>query len=247
MGDINQRRFIERYRGDLAGPYLEVGSKDYGNTADLRSLFADGDNYVGVDLEDGPGVDALLDLAAPFDEVDTRLQGKRFGTIFCLSVLEHCRQPFVMAENLTRLLEPAGKLCVAVPFAFRYHAYPCDYWRFTHEGVKTLFPRIEFRPEDGVASSPKRSELEPLDEEIGMIEFGTTAHWRKGRVVRGLCAKALGVLGRSGVLSWLSVHRYVLAPTEIIMIGTLKEDAPSITAPVPPAARGRAAPGPPRR
>jgi len=221
MGDINHRRFIQRYRADLAGPYLEVGSKDYGNTADLRSLFAGRDDYVGVDLEDGPGVDVRLDLAEPFDQIDARLQRRRFGTIFCLSVLEHCRQPFVMAENLTRLLKPAGKICIAVPFAFRYHAYPSDYWRFTHEGVKTLFPRIAFRPEDTVASSPKRSAMDPLDVEVGVIEFGTTAHWRKGRLLRGLCAKALGVLGRSGVLSWLSAYRYVLAPTEIIMLGTL--------------------------
>ena len=32
----------------------------------------------------------------------------------------------------------------SVPFVWRIHAYPSDYWRFTKEGVKLLFPRIRF-------------------------------------------------------------------------------------------------------
>ncbi len=40
MGDINQRLYIEKYAGLLKGPYLEVGSKDYGNTENLRSIFS---------------------------------------------------------------------------------------------------------------------------------------------------------------------------------------------------------------
>jgi hypothetical protein len=223
MGDINHRRFIQRYRADLAGPYLEVGSKDYGNTVDLRSLFAGGDDYVGVDLEDGPGVDALLDLAEPFDQIDTRLQGKRFGTIFCLSVLEHCRQPFVMAENLTRLLEPAGKICVAVPFAFRYHAYPGDYWRFTHEGVKRLFPRLTFDPEHCAWATSRRNDFRAVDEQVGKIPFGFKSHWKQGHLLRGVTGKILRLLPKIGVLGWLSGYRYVLAPTNLLMIGEFVE------------------------
>ena len=30
MGDINQLRFIQRYAARFTGPYLEVGSLDYG-------------------------------------------------------------------------------------------------------------------------------------------------------------------------------------------------------------------------
>ncbi len=144
MGSINQLLFVKRHASELAGPFLEVGSKDYGNTQDLRSVFRGRGEYVGADIEAGPGVDVVLDFTRPFAEVDNQLAGRRFGTIFCLSVMEHCTQPFAMADNLTQLLLPGGKLCIAVPFAFQFHAYPSDYWRFTHEGIKILFPRLQF-------------------------------------------------------------------------------------------------------
>lgn len=224
MGDTNQLLFIQRHAESLDGPYLEVGSKDYGSTQDLRAVFAGRGPYVGVDFEQGPGVDRLLDLTADFEHIDTTLGGTKFGTIFCLSVLEHCRQPFRMAENLTRLLKPGGKICISAPFSFKFHAYPSDYWRFTHEGIKTLFPRLEFAAEQGAYATSRDGEFGPLDEELGRITFGTKAHWRKGHVVRGLSAKALALLARIGILRWLSGYRYVLAPTQILMIGTLKHE-----------------------
>jgi len=37
-------------------PYLEVGSKDYGNTQDIKSLFPKAERYAGIDMEEGPRV-----------------------------------------------------------------------------------------------------------------------------------------------------------------------------------------------
>ena len=219
MGDVNQLLFIRRHAHRFTGPYLEVGSKDYGSTQDLRALFADKGDYVGVDLETGPGVDLVLDLAGDLAPIEAALGGERVGTVFCLSVLEHCERPFCMAENLTRLLSPGGHLCVAVPFAFKFHAYPSDYWRFTHEGVKRLFPELVFRPDDGLAATSRNGDFHPLDARLGRIDFSTKAHWRRGKFCRGISAAVLRWLARAGPLAWLAGHRYLLAPTMILMIG----------------------------
>ncbi len=40
MGNINDQIFIRNYISNFEGPYLEVGSKDYGNTQDIKTLFA---------------------------------------------------------------------------------------------------------------------------------------------------------------------------------------------------------------
>jgi SAM-dependent methyltransferase len=210
MGHLHQLRFVTQYTASLDGPYLEAGAKDYGNTQDLRPLFAGRGPYVGVDMDPGPGVDVVLDLTDDFDRLDTELGGVRFGTIFCLSVLEHCRRPAVMAENLTRLLRPGGKLCVSAPFAFKIHAYPSDYWRFTPEGIRALFPELEFRDKDGVWVSTQSGDFRPLDEQLGKIPLATRPYWREGRFLRGLSAK---------LLRWFTGYRYVLAPTDIMMIG----------------------------
>lgn len=223
MGDINQLIFVRKYAEQLEGPFLEVGSKDYGSTQDLRVLFANKDEYIGIDMEDGPGVDVVLDLTEDFEQIDLKLCGQRFGTIFCLSVLEHCEQPFKMAENLTLLLEPKGRICISAPFSWKIHAYPNDYWRFTPEGIRRLFPRLEFNPGQSLAATSKENEFQKLDEDFGKISFSLGRYWRNGHVLRGISAKLLKMLSHFGVLSWLTGYRHLFAPTSILMVGRLKD------------------------
>ncbi len=224
MGDANQVLFIEKHAADLHGPYLEVGSKDYGSTADLRPLLGDSRQYTRVDIQPGPGVDLVLDLTAPFEQIDTALGGARFGTIFCLSVLEHCRQPFAMAENLTRLLAPGGRVCLSVPFAWKFHGYPSDYWRFTQEGVRLLFPRLVFDPAGCAAATSIEGDFRPVDRQLGRISFSSKRHFQQGRILRGVSAKVLRLLPKVGLLRWLCAHPYVLAPTNLMMIGRLEDN-----------------------
>jgi hypothetical protein len=82
---------------------LEIGSR-YGLTQEIRKLFSNSE-YIGIDMEGGPGVDVVLDLAKNFEFVDKILKQRKFNTVFCLSVLEHCSNPFMMAENITNLLK----------------------------------------------------------------------------------------------------------------------------------------------
>lgn len=227
MGDVNHRLFVEKYRPLLRGPYLEVGSKDYGSTENLRGLVPRGEEYLGVDQEAGPGVDVVLDLTLPFPEIDARLGGRRFGTIFCLSVLEHCQSPWQMAENLSGLLRPGGVLFVSAPFAWKFHAYPSDYWRFTPEGIRRLFPQLQFPPEMGQWATNRPGDFYPLDGQIGKIRFRTTAYRRKGRWVWAIGVALLRILRTVGLLGFLEGFSYVLAPTNVMMVGRLPEDSAS--------------------
>lgn len=137
MGDVNQRLFLTRAVPRVAGPILEVGSKDYGNTTSFRDAF-EGNEYIGVDLSPGQGVDRVIDLATGIGD----LTEGHFALAICCSVLEHVRRPWEMAANLTRLLRAGGTLYVAVPWVWRYHPYPDDYFRFSWRGVAELFPRF---------------------------------------------------------------------------------------------------------
>lgn len=223
MGDFNQSAFIRNTADRLEGPYLEIGSKNYGSTQDLRSLFASRGKYVGIDMAAGPGVDLVLDMTRDFAEIDAMLGGERFGTVFCLSVLEHCDQPFRMAENITRLLRADGVLCVSVPFVWQFHGYPSDYWRFTHEGVKKLFPGLAFDVEQGVAATSRTGETRRLDTEIGKIPISAGYHRKRGRLLQAASAGALRLLSKAGLLTWLAGYRYVMAPTMISMVGTRRD------------------------
>jgi cephalosporin hydroxylase len=137
MGDVNQRLFLTRYLPEVDGPILEVGSKDYGNTASFRDAYVSKE-YIGVDLSGGKNVDRVIDLTLGTGD----LPHSHFALVICCSVLEHVRRPWEMAENLTRLLRPGGAIYVAVPWVWRYHPYPDDYFRFSWRGVAEIFPRI---------------------------------------------------------------------------------------------------------
>lgn len=139
MGDVNQRLFLTRAMPKSDGPVLEVGSRDYGNTENFREVYP-GNEYIGVDLSAGKNVDRVIDLAQGIGD----LAEEHFSLVICCSVLEHVRRPWEMAANLTRLLRRGGALYVAVPWVWRYHPYPDDYFRFSWRGIAEIFPDIEW-------------------------------------------------------------------------------------------------------
>lgn len=228
MGDAYQLQFVDRHKSEFRGPFLEVGSHDYGSTQSLRTLFP-GESYLGVDANPGDGVDTPLDMTADLEEIDRLLEGRRFGTVFCLSVLEHCQQPFVMAERITQLLEPGGKACISVPFSWVFHAYPSDFWRFTHEGVKVLFPKLDFdHPGNRLSvhfpdQPDSLGEEYPLDKNLGRLKLSGASLRKRGFWWRGLSMDLINVAAALGPLRWLGRYRMVLPMCLINMIGTLRE------------------------
>jgi SAM-dependent methyltransferase len=61
-----------------------------------------------------------------------------FDTVLCNQVLEHVPDPRALWADMTRVLRPGGRLVVTVPFSFRLHAEPDDYWRFTPHALRRL-------------------------------------------------------------------------------------------------------------
>jgi SAM-dependent methyltransferase len=139
VGDRNQVIYLTKHVPQTIGPVLEIGSKDYGSTSSFRDVYA-GARYIGIDMEDGKGVDAVVDLAAGIGS----LPENHFNLAICCSVLEHVSQPWKMAENITRVMAPGGKLYMSVPWVWRYHAYPDDYFRFSFRGIISLFPDFDW-------------------------------------------------------------------------------------------------------
>jgi SAM-dependent methyltransferase len=144
MGDPNQSLYLKTFHPRVDGPILEVGSKDHagenhGPTMPFRNMFPDNE-YIGVDLEAGKGVDRTIDLVEGIGD----LPENYFSLVICCSVLEHVARPWKMAENLTRLLRPGGTLYMSVPWIWRYHQYPDDYFRYSFRGIMALFPELSW-------------------------------------------------------------------------------------------------------
>ena len=220
MGDENQRRFGMRNLQLFRLPCLEIGSRECGHTVSFKQAFAaPAGEYLGVDMEPGPGVDVALDLTADFSLVSRRLPAP-FATIFCLSVLEHCRQPFLMAENIQRLLAPGGSLYVSVPFAWEIHSFPSDYWRFTPEAIRLLFPAIEFPSARCAFHTQVEDDFRPLED--GPPRLGRALN-RAGRPRGPVYRTVSALLGRSRWMRRALPHDYLLPPIQLDMIGRKRE------------------------
>lgn len=135
MGDVNQKIYLRRHVPSVDGPVLEVGAKNYGNTSTFRDLYV-GQPYVGIDMQDGEGVDRVVDLTQGTGELPI----SHFALVICCSVLEHTPKPWVFAQNLELLVRPAGTLYICVPWVWRYHPYPDDYFRYSWRAIESLFP-----------------------------------------------------------------------------------------------------------
>ena len=135
MGDQNQLLYLQRFSPPQHGAILEIGSKDYGSTVPFRQHLRHTE-YVGLDMAAGIGVDVVGDPSKSL----CGLSENYYSLVICCSVLEHVERSWVMAENITRLTKPGGCLFISVPWVWRYHAYPDDFFRFSWRGVETLFP-----------------------------------------------------------------------------------------------------------
>jgi SAM-dependent methyltransferase len=117
-----------------AGPVVEIGAlylPGYEALSNLRPHFA-GRRYVGCDLRFGPGVDQLHDATR------LGLRDRSVGTVLLLETLEHLAHPQQALAEAHRVLRDDGILILSVPFTYRLHGFPSDYWRFTASGVHML-------------------------------------------------------------------------------------------------------------
>jgi SAM-dependent methyltransferase len=115
---------------------LEIGS---GN----RRLHPE---IVNVDIYPWETVDVLADAHdLPF--ADNSVDGIIFAW-----VLEHMKDPVLVANGILRVLKPGGVLYLSTNFITPYHPSPKDYYRWTADGLRALFKdfeMLEIKPDVG--------------------------------------------------------------------------------------------------
>ena len=156
--------WIDHYTSGLKvrGRTLVVGSKVYKTKDDRRDLY---DYALGLDLESGPGVDIVFNLEEPLPETFGL-----FHHVDCCSVLEHVQRPWLLCANIEALMAPGGTLLISVPFIWRVHAYPSDYWRITVDTLPILFPNITWQQTGYIDSNGwiKKPDSVKVDGEVYM-------------------------------------------------------------------------------
>lgn len=132
--DLFERETVRHRKGRtlIAGSQVTHGKKD------RRKLYP---KAIGIDQIDMNGVDRIMNLE---EEIPSELIGY-FAACDCLSVLEHSRRPWLLAANIERMLMKGGTLFISVPWHWRRHDYPGDFWRISADGLRVIFPSIEWK------------------------------------------------------------------------------------------------------
>lgn len=107
---------------------------DLGSGASPYRAVVPARRYVSLDLGGRPTVRGDLHLL-PFRDGSADLA-------ILTEVLEHCHSPHQVVDETHRVLRPGGSAVVIVPFLFRFHPDPGDYYRFTEQGLRHLFRRF---------------------------------------------------------------------------------------------------------
>jgi SAM-dependent methyltransferase len=134
------RAYIERQADKLGDDVLEIGSR----MTDARAWWivnrdlARG-QWLGIDMQDGHGVDLVADIHALPPEWEGRFSG-----VLCSEVLEHVARPWVALPKLAAVIRPGGWIVVTTLTTFHVHAFPDDFYRYTRSGLELLLKDAGF-------------------------------------------------------------------------------------------------------
>ena len=155
MSNINEKRYLQKYYPDISGlKVLEIGSKldnqqSQGRHEMQKTLFQktykDQEyQYIGTDIEKGNNVDIAVDLTKPDSANKIIEKFGQFDLVNFSNVLEHTPTPWLMVEQVSKLVKQEGLLFISSPWAHRYHKYPDDYYRYSHRAIEYLFPYFQW-------------------------------------------------------------------------------------------------------
>lgn len=114
---------MDRYSDLPKAKVLELGSYDVNGS--LRSHAPKTTEYVGLDLEAGPGVDFVVEPGKPWPVEDDH-----FDLVLASSVFEHDPMFWLTFLQMVKKARTGGYIYISAPSNGSVHRYPEDHWRF---------------------------------------------------------------------------------------------------------------------
>ena len=128
---------------DIHGHVLDIGG---GRKSRTNVIFPPEAQADSVNIQPEMDPTYLVEPDEPFPIADDA-----YDTAVCLNTLEHVYDAKFVIREIHRVLKPGGTVYISVPFMFRIHASPDDFFRGTPTWWKetlrlTGFARTELQP-----------------------------------------------------------------------------------------------------
>ena len=171
---------VRRRLRDATGSILEVGC---GNSP-YRFLIKHG-VYTGIDHSVAAefsyqGKDVLYYHGDTFP-----VQDGSFDLVFHTEVLEHVENPEAFIKSCWVALKPDGRMFFSVPFSYRYHYIPYDYYRYTPSSLKRICEKAGFT---SVTIKPQGTDITVACHKV------ITVFFRLAREKRNIPSRLLGAI-----------------------------------------------------
>jgi len=137
MRKFQQTREVIKYaKKYIFGRTLDLGAGSAKYKEIIKEKAAE---YVTFDLVPGENIDIVGNiLNSPFED-------ESFDTVISTQVLEHVEKPWIMIKEIHRILRKNGICILTAPFMVPYHPDPHDFFRYTKEGIDSLFKNEGFK------------------------------------------------------------------------------------------------------
>jgi len=127
--------FLEKHSINCNQSILDYGA---GNIP-YKNLF-NSERYFAVDIQQNKNNSIDL-IIKPNEDIPI---SDKFDLILLMDVLEHISEPEKVLNNLNEKLHGGGKLLVSIPYMYRQHEMPYDFYRYTESGIKYLLQKSGF-------------------------------------------------------------------------------------------------------
>lgn len=126
--------FLDNYVGNEEDvKILDVGS--YCVNGSYKDLLKNKKaEYVGLDIEDGPNVDIVVDEIYNWDSVED----EGYDFIISGQAFEHIEYPWLTIKEMYKKLKKNGIVCIIAPNSLWEHKYPYDCYRYFADGMVAL-------------------------------------------------------------------------------------------------------------
>ncbi len=122
---------MEKITGDI----VEIGG--YENY--FKEKYIEG-KFLNLDLKPNSGV---VDLVGDAEKLSSLVESGSLGGVFCISVLEHTRNPHRVVDEIYKSLRPGGVAFISSPWMFESNMEPHDYFRFSRHQNEIYFNQFE--------------------------------------------------------------------------------------------------------
>lgn len=136
----NGDKWLLEYSIYYKGTLVDLGC----GTAPYKEFFLHyADKYIGVDWTNtlhSSKADVISDLNKKIN-----LEDNFADTIVSLSVMEHLCEPQIFLNESYRILKQDGTIILSIPWMWRIHEAPYDYFRYTPFGLKYIFEKAGYK------------------------------------------------------------------------------------------------------